>query len=72
MKVVVKYFEKGGGEGWRAAVEAEREAMVAADDDNDVAADKDNDDRRKENVEESGVLDLNAAPDEEEEEDSIS
>ncbi|XWS50719.1 hypothetical protein CRYUN_Cryun12cG0111100 [Craigia yunnanensis] len=65
MRAVVKYFDKGGaGEGWRAAVEGVG-AVVVADDDakNGIYNDK-----GREAVEENGVLDLNAAPEEEEEE----
>ncbi|XVF09618.1 hypothetical protein REPUB_Repub07fG0109400 [Reevesia pubescens] len=63
MRAVFKYFEKGGGgEGWRAAVEAERAVMLA---DDDAKGCIDND-KTREAMEENGVLDLNAAPDEEE------
>ncbi|XVE58767.1 hypothetical protein DITRI_Ditri04bG0195700 [Diplodiscus trichospermus] len=66
MKAVVKYFEKGAaGEGWRAAVEAERPVVEDNDDDDAVKDDIDND-KTGEAVEENGVFDLNAAPDEEE------
>ena len=62
MRAVVKYFEKdGAGEGWRTAVEAVRTVVVA---DDDVKDGIDND-KRREAVEENGVLDLNAAPEEE-------
>ncbi|XWS48306.1 hypothetical protein CRYUN_Cryun13aG0063900 [Craigia yunnanensis] len=69
MRAVVKYFDRGGsGEGWRAEVEAER-AIAVADNDTKVGIDND---KRREAVEEKNVLDLNTAPEEEEEENPIS
>ncbi|XVF50594.1 hypothetical protein PTKIN_Ptkin04bG0113900 [Pterospermum kingtungense] len=66
MRAVVTYFEKAGDQGWRAAVEAERPVLEA--DDHDVKNCIDNDKMlRREGMEENGVLDLNAAPEEEEE-----
>ncbi|KAK8657121.1 hypothetical protein V6N13_035377 [Hibiscus sabdariffa] len=66
MKAVVKYFNKGSGaegKGWRAAaVEAEKTVMAA------TAMDVIDNKNRREAVVESGVLDLNEAPEEEEEE----
>lgn len=68
MQVAVKYFEKGNGEDWRAAVEAE---VVAAADGADED-EKDEMERKKEElvvperrpiVEDAGVLDLNVMPD---------
>ncbi|KAK8537051.1 hypothetical protein V6N13_042002 [Hibiscus sabdariffa] len=67
MKAVVKYFNKGSGaegKGWRAAaVEAEAEKTVMAATAMDVIDNK----NRREAVVETSVLDLNEAPDEEEE-----
>ncbi|KAE8736484.1 hypothetical protein F3Y22_tig00000002pilonHSYRG00320 [Hibiscus syriacus] len=68
MKAVVKYFNEGSGaegKGWRAAaVEAEKTVMA------DVAKeviDNNNNNNRREGIAESGVLDLNEVPEEEEE-----
>ena len=72
MKVAVKYFERGGnGEGWRAALGTEDGGVV--DDDEEEEEEEDKRDvmmmkkkKKKGHTreEESGILDLNATPEE--------
>ncbi|KAF2298756.1 hypothetical protein GH714_026642 [Hevea brasiliensis] len=71
MQVAVKYFEKGNGEGWRAAVEAEMVAVVGGGEDQKDEIEKKKKKKKEEKeppekkpiVEEAtGVLDLNVMP----------
>ncbi|KAJ9187293.1 hypothetical protein P3X46_002766 [Hevea brasiliensis] len=64
MQVAVKYFEKGNGEGWRAAVEAEVVAAVGAGEDEKDEMEKKKEEvpERRPIVEETGVFDLNEMP----------
>lgn len=65
MQVAVKYFEKGNGEGWRAAVEAEVVAVVGGEKDEKDETEKKEEDSpeiRPIVEEEIGVLDLNVMP----------